>query len=179
MPERDASPAGGEGYEAPGEQTRSYEETARCDEEEEEKGRRERFIREICERSHDLENRIMDGTEVIHAVLQVPHVAEEILGHFGSGFDNAGRREWWAVHGVSRCLGDRRRRRGMTDEECWDHDEEKGEGYGDDCEKVGVEADKGADGQKREGVGRNFPGKETNEAGLGDEQNPTSTDMIN
>lgn len=67
----------------------------------------------------------------------------------------------------------------MTDEECWDHDEEKGEGYWDDCEKVGVEADKGADGQKSQGMGGDFPGKETNEAGLGDEQNPTSTDMIN
>ncbi len=32
----------------------------------------------------------------------------------------------------------------MTDEEGRDHDEEEREGYGDDGEEVGVEADEGA-----------------------------------
>ncbi len=40
----------------------------------------------------------MDGAEVIHTILQVAHVAEEVLGHFGSGFDDAGRGKRRAAH---------------------------------------------------------------------------------
>ena len=32
----------------------------------------------------------MCGAEVVHAILQVSHVAKEIFRHFGSGFDGAG-----------------------------------------------------------------------------------------
>lgn len=33
----------------------------------------------------------MEGAEIVHAVLEVSHVAEEVFGHFGGGFDGAGR----------------------------------------------------------------------------------------
>lgn len=33
----------------------------------------------------------MKGAEVVHTVLKVAHVPEEIFGHFGRGFDAAGR----------------------------------------------------------------------------------------
>ncbi len=44
MTERDASPAGEEGYEAPRKEMGSYEEGARYDKEKEEKDRREGFV---------------------------------------------------------------------------------------------------------------------------------------
>ena len=77
-----------------------YEEAAGCNKKEEEQGRGKGFIRKIDEGSYEFEYRIVRGTEVIHAVLQVSHVAEKILGHFGSRFDDAGRSERRAAHGI-------------------------------------------------------------------------------
>ena len=45
----------------------------------------------------------------------------------------------------------------MADEEGGHHDEEEHNRNGEDREKVGVEADRGVDGQERQGVGWSSP----------------------
>jgi len=88
----------------------------------------------------------VQGGEVVHAVLQVAHVAEEVLAHLRGGTDGAGWGEGWAVDGVGV------RRQGfcgwgwVADEEGGHHDEEEDRGDWEDGEEVGVQADEGVDG---------------------------------
>lgn len=100
--ERDARPASDQGEEPPGYQLRCHEEQASGDEEEEEDGGGERFVGEIGGWRDDLEECIVDDTEVFHAVLQVSHVPEEVLRHLPSGLDGSSRCKGRAVDGVGR-----------------------------------------------------------------------------
>ena len=102
MTERDARPASDQGEEAPGNQLRCHEEQASGDEEEEEDGGGERFVGEIGGRGDDLEERIVNDAKVVHAVLQVSHIPEEVLRHLPCRFDGSSRCQRRAVDGVGR-----------------------------------------------------------------------------
>lgn len=102
MTECDARPASGQGEEPPGYQLRCHEEQASGDEEDEEDGGGERFVGKVGGRRDDLEECIVDDAEVIHAVLQVSHVSEEVLRHLPSRFDGSSRGKRRAVDGVGR-----------------------------------------------------------------------------
>ena len=94
----------------------------------------------------------MEDGEVGHAVLQVPHVTEEVLGSFGGGSDCL----WGSYCGALIAViggrgGGRCRRwwRGMPSDEGWNHNEEQ-----EDCEReydeqVRIEAYEGVDTEKR------------------------------
>ena len=70
---------------------RRYEEKTGCNEEKEEDGRRERLIREVCRWCNGSKDDIVNGAEVIHAVLEISHVAEKVFRHLPSGLDGT----WW------------------------------------------------------------------------------------
>lgn len=95
-----------------------------CDEKEEEDGRGESFVREVCKWGDYFEDGVMEGAEVIHAVLQVTHVAEKILGHFGGRPDGAGWGERRAVEGIG-AVNYGGWGRWMTEEVGGDHTEEE------------------------------------------------------
>lgn len=110
----------------------------------------------------------MGCAEVVHTVLQVTHVSEEVFGHFSSGSDSAGRSEWRAVEGVCTVeYGGWRSR--MTEEIGWDHDEEENSCRWKYGEEIRVEADEGADCKKGKGMGWVFPGEQSNQTCLEDE----------
>jgi len=71
---------------------RRNEEDAGAEEENDEDGCRERFVREVGEGRDCFDNNVVDGAEVIHTVLKVAHVAEKVFGHFARGFDSPWRR---------------------------------------------------------------------------------------
>lgn len=79
----------------------------------------------------------MDGAEVVHAVLYIPHVAKEVFGHLAGRFDGAGWSYWRAVHGIGE-VSDRRRWWRVANKVGWDEDEEESGGYGYDGEKIWV-----------------------------------------
>ena len=89
MTERNARPASDQGEEPPGYQLRCHEEQTSGDEEDEEDGGGEGFVGEIGGRCDDLEEGIVDDAEVVHAVLQVSHVSEEVLRHLPGRFDGS------------------------------------------------------------------------------------------
>ncbi len=100
MAEGDGCPAEQQEYEPPRKEVGCDEESAGCNEEEEEHSRGESFIGEIGRRSYDFQDGVMEGAEVVHAVLQIAHVPEEVFGHFRGGFDSAGRSYGRAVEGI-------------------------------------------------------------------------------
>ena len=102
MTERDARPASDQGEEPPGYQLRCHEEQAGGDEEDEEDGGGERFVGEVGGRRDDLEECIVYDAEVIHAVLEVSHVSEEVLGHLAGRFYGSSRCQRRAIDGVGR-----------------------------------------------------------------------------
>lgn len=65
----DRCPAKEQRHETPGEEMGSDEQGARRDEEEEENSRGERFVGEVREWSYRFQDGIMEGAEVVHAVL--------------------------------------------------------------------------------------------------------------
>lgn len=89
----------------------------------------------------------MRSAEVVHAVLKIAHIAEEIFRHFGGGFDGTGRGQWRTVDRVGAvdyggwwCR--------MADEVGGDHDEEKSCCYGEDGKEIGVKTDECTDGEE-------------------------------
>ena len=94
----------------------------------------------------------MEDSEVGHAVLQVPHVTEEVLGSFSGGPNCL----WGSYCGALIAViggrgGGRCRRwwRGMSSDEGWNHNEEQ-----EDCEReydeqIWIEAHEGVDTEKR------------------------------
>lgn len=100
MTERDACPASDQGKEPPGDQLRCHKEQASGDEEDQEDGGRERFVGEVGGRGDDLEECIVNDTEVVHAILQVSHVPEEVLGHLPGRLDGSSRCKRRAIDGV-------------------------------------------------------------------------------
>ena len=60
-------------------------------EKEYEQGRGESFVGEVSWRSDNLDDQVMNRAEVVHAILEVAHVAKEVFGHLCSGLDCA----WW------------------------------------------------------------------------------------
>lgn len=80
----------------------------------------------------------MNDAEIIHTILQVTHVAKEILRHLAGRLDSA----WWGqrgtIHGVRRGIGDRLRWWRMTSKVSWDQDEEQGAHYRNHGEEVGI-----------------------------------------
>lgn len=69
----------------------------------------------------------MDAREVFHAILKVPHVAEEVFGELLDGFDDWCRGERWSSCGVlksGRGLGGHCGRRGRMS--CYEGGDEEG-----------------------------------------------------
>ncbi|KAL9609193.1 MAG: hypothetical protein Q9204_009174, partial [Flavoplaca sp. TL-2023a] len=96
--------------------------------------------------SNDFEDTIMNGAEIVHAILEIAHVAEE---------------------GWRRC--------GMTGEVCGNHDEEKSGCYWEHRKEIGVETDEGADCEKGESMDGVAPSEKTNKACLKDEDDTNAT----
>lgn len=69
----------------------------------------------------------MQGGKVLHAVLQVTHVAEEVFGELGRGLDGSGSGEGWAAETAlpEISVADVNLRLGMPCNEAWYHDEEE------------------------------------------------------
>lgn len=119
----------------------------------------------------------MEGAEVVHAVLEIAHVAEEVFGHFRGGLDSAGGSYGRAIEGIG-TVGYGGRWCWVPDEVGGDHDEEEGSCERKDGQEVGIEANKGADCEKREGVRGVLPGEQTDKAGLEDEDNANTGSHI-
>lgn len=166
--EGNACPADHEGYKAPWEEMRRNEEQTGCDEEKEEDGRRQRLVREIRRRREGLKNQIVNSGEIIHAILQVPHIPEKVFRHLASRFDGAWWGKWGPVHRVC-CAADCCRRWRMSCEVGGYHDEEESCSYREDGDEVGFDADEGADCEEGDGLRGFSPGEETLEAVLKDE----------
>lgn len=79
----------------------------------------------------------MYDTEIIHAVLQISHVAEKIFRHFTGRFDGTRRCNRRPVHRVG-SIAHSRRWRGMSGEICGDHDEQESPGDRYERQKVGI-----------------------------------------
>lgn len=81
----------------------------------------------------------MRNGKVVHCILQVAHVAEEVPGHFGRRANYFGGGEWWTRHGVGGVVGvDSAWWRWVPLEKRRDEDEEKSDGDGKDSEKVRI-----------------------------------------
>ena len=77
--QNDGRPAEDKTYKSPRKEMGRDKEHACCSEHEEEQGGGEGLIRKICERSDGFQDRIVNDAKIIHTVLQIPHVAEEIF----------------------------------------------------------------------------------------------------
>lgn len=116
----------------------------------------------------------MHRAEIIHAVLEIAHIAEEVFGHFGGGFDGSGWGQWGPVERVG-AVSYGGRRCGMSDEVGGDHDEEKSCCYREGGEEIGVKTDECTDSEEGEGMDGFSPGKKTNKASLEDEDDTNTT----
>lgn len=110
----------------------------------------------------------MASAEVVHAVLQIAHVAEEIFAHLGSGTygsrrgkrrasaDGGGVERGWSCWGVAYKEGGY-------------HDKEKYDCYWKNSDKIRIEADKGVNGKERKCMAGGPPGKQAQHTVLEDE----------
>lgn len=165
----DGEPAAEEEGEAPGEEVGGDEEGGGGHEEEEEEGGGEGLVAEVGRGRERRDDVVVDLAEVLHAVLQVAHVAEEVLGQLLDGLDRRGGRDGGPARGVLEggCEGDGRGR--VARHEGGDEDAEEEAGEGEHGEQVRVEADEGVDGEEGDGVGRRAPAQEADHARLEDE----------
>lgn len=89
----------------------------------------------------------MASAEVLHAVLQITHITEEVFAHLSSGTYDSRRGErrttadgggikwsWW--------------RWGVAHEESGYHDKEKYNCYWENSKEIGIEADEGVNGKE-------------------------------
>ena len=83
----DECPATEEEYCAPGDEMGRHEEEKTREEHRYEEDRGVRFIGEIRWWKETAQDFVVEFTEVVHAVLEVAHVAEEVLGEIGRGVD--------------------------------------------------------------------------------------------
>lgn len=101
----------------------------------------------------------MASTEVVHAVLQITHITEEVFAHLSSG-TNGSRR------GERRTTADGRRikwscrRWGVAYKEGGYHDEEKYNCYWKNRKEIGIEADEGVNGKERKCMTGSPPGEQ-------------------
>lgn len=119
----------------------------------------------------------MEFAEVVHAVLEIAHVAKEVFRHFRGGLDSAGRSYGRVVEGLGTV--------GYGGRWCWmpekvggHHDEEESSCERKDGQEVGIEANRCVDCEKREGVRGILPGEQTDKAGLEDEDNANAGSCI-
>lgn len=119
----------------------------------------------------------MDGTEVVHAILQVTHVAEEVLGHFSGRSDGTGRSKWRTVEGIC-AMEYGRWRSWMAEKVGRDHDEEEDSCWWEYGKEIRVEADEGADCHEGKGMAWVFPGEEPDETCLEDEDDSNAGSYI-
>ena len=96
----------------------------------------------------------MQPGEVLHAVLKIAHVAEEVLGQLLHGLDGWGGGEGGAGGCVLEVwvVGDGRGGCGVAGDEGGDEEGEEEDGEGEDGEEVWVEADECVDCEEGEGV---------------------------
>lgn len=112
--------------------------------------------------------------EVGHAILQVAHVAEEVLGGFAGGLYSRGRGEGWA--GVClmvvwcRCGGWR-----VSGGKCRDHDEEESSSKGHHDQEIRVQTDESVGREEGECVCRRPPREEADEAILEDKDDANAS----
>lgn len=78
----------------------------------------------------------MGYREIIHAILKVAKIAEEVFAHLANYLYFWRRRDGWTVGVVVLHVQTRWRR--VTDYEARDHDEEEDAGHREHSEKVGV-----------------------------------------
>ena len=81
----DEQPAGEEEEEAPGEEVRGDEHGGGGEEEGDEEGGGEELVGEVCGWGEGGDDVVVELREVLHAVLQVAHVAEEVFGELFDG----------------------------------------------------------------------------------------------
>ena len=150
MAKYDRRPADYESNESPRNEVGADKEKTGDDEEKEEDSGRERLVGEIRRRRDGSEKSVMYCAKVVHAVLQVSHIPEEVLRHLSSGFDRTRRCKWRTVNEVETVVGCRRR--WMTDEVGWYEDEEEDADDGNSRDEIGVQTDECKDSQEGEGV---------------------------
>ena len=81
MAETDGGPTTYEGDGAPREQMRRDEEQAAAYEEGQEDGGGKRLVREIGRWDNESDDFVVERREIVHAILQVAHVPEEVFAH--------------------------------------------------------------------------------------------------
>lgn len=107
-------------------------------EEEEEEGGGEGFIAEVHGWSKLCEDLVVDLTEVFHAVLQIAHVAKEVLGEFLDGLDGWCWRDGRTAGGVFEGCGEGDRGSRVPRDEGGDKDSEEQAGEWEHGEEMGV-----------------------------------------
>jgi coenzyme F420-reducing hydrogenase alpha subunit len=95
------------------------------------------LVRKVRQRRNIRNRPVMRAAEVLHAILQVAHIAEEVLAKFRCRADLRRRGERGAGEGVEVFEGDEGGRR-VASKEGGEHDEVEGHGEGEDAEGVGV-----------------------------------------
>lgn len=133
---------------APGEGVCDYEERGGEECEVQEDGGGEDLIGEVGERCNCLDYDIVDEGEVSHAVLEVAHVAEKVLGRFGGWSDRLRRGDGRTLVAVIRGRGGgggRLRRRRVASQKGWDHNEEQKNSKWKYDKEVWIETDKHVD----------------------------------
>jgi len=100
VPQTGNSPADEEEDYSPGEEVRSDEEDEGGEENEEKEGGGKWFVAEVCRWGEDCDDFVVEAREVFHAVLKIPHIAEEVAGELLDGFDSGCWRERRSCGGV-------------------------------------------------------------------------------
>lgn len=135
------------------------------------------LVREIGGRSDKGDHEIVPGCKVGHAVLQVTHVAKEVLGSLRSRADG---RRWSQGRACIFIIGDCRRGRRcrgrcrMPADESGYHDEEQTYGQREHEEEVRIQTDEGEGGQKGQGMCCLAPAEEPNHLFLENEDDPNT-----
>lgn len=137
--------------------------------EEREDGRRKGLVAEVGHGEQQGDDLVVDLAEVLHAVLQVAHVAEEVLAELLDGPHRGRGGERRTARRVPHVLlaGERPLGRGrVPGEEAGDEDAEQEDDDGQDGDEVRVEAYEGVDGEQRHGPGGDLPGQQVPDADL-------------
>ena len=159
VPKCNHSPSNYQTDKPPGQQAGYEEENAPRHEQQKEERRGKRFVRKVnlgCDIGY---NEVITSAEIVHAILQIAHVTEEVFAHLSRGTYGSRRGERRAAAnggGVQwgwRCWG-------MANEEGWDHDKEKYDCYWKNSKEIGIEADEGVNGKKRECMAGGSPSEQ-------------------
>ena len=174
MSRPDPDPSRGQGQEPPRQEVRGDGHDGARTRQQNKDGAGQRLVAEVRLGHDQLDDLVVHDAEVLHDVLQVAHVSEEIPGQLLGGFYRPRWRKGRAPGGVSQIpdavrvvqAGTGQTGRRMPCQEGRNEYPEQGDGEGNDAEEVGVQADKGVDGEEGEGVAGLAPGEEAEEAGL-------------